>query len=558
MITLRSSTVWSPCRELSLRQTGATLLGVVLTVALAACGEGNILEPSSKARVPVATHASIVVTPNYSAFTTRAEFNGVGAIDHLNGFEDVTGELVYDVGTPYTALGVTYTSDLNTVLMPGIGLGVSSNSMSTEFGAPLTATLGSTDAFTMFGADLTLIGEKTPVGLVVTTNLGSYAFPNLDVPLATTGQKFFGIALSTPGEYLTGFRLTVGGPGTGMLLDNVAVGHVAAKKNADPDASSGGPYTGSEGSSISYAFSATDADGDALTFSWDLGDGTKGSGPVPPSAHTYADNGSYAVMLAVDDGRGGVDTARTTANITNVAPKLAGFSIPSAPIALISGSVNLPVATSFTDPGTADTFIATLDCGSGITAQSSAPNGMAGGVCAFSEPGVYAIQLTVRDDDGGSDTKLASGQVVIYEPAGGWVTGGGWIVSPLGANTIAPTTTGKLTFGFVARYQPGSTIPTGNAEFKLNVGKLDFRSTSLEWLVVGDTKAQLQGRGTVNGGGDYAFLVIAFDGGSGDAVRIRIWQRVSGAVVYDSRPGEPFDAETLTALGGGSVQLHQH
>jgi hypothetical protein len=183
---------------------------------------------------------------------------------------------------------------------------------------------------------------------------------------------------------------------------------------------------------------------------------------------------------------------------------------------------------------------------------------MAGGVCAFSEPGVYAIQLTVRDDDGGSDTKLASGQVVIYEPAGGWVTGGGWIVSPLGANTIAPTTTGKLTFGFVARYQPGSTIPTGNAEFKLNVGKLDFRSTSLEWLVVGDTKAQLQGRGTVNGGGDYAFLVIAFDGGSGDAVRIRIWQRVSGAVVYDSRPGEPFDAETLTALGGGSVQLHQH
>ena len=554
MITLRSSTIW---RESAFRHTGSIRLGVGLTLALGACGEGDILEPPSNARLPVATHASVVTTPNYSAFTTRAEFNGVGAIDHLNGFDEFTGELVYDVGTPYSSLGLTYTSELNSVVGPGIGLGVQSNSMSTEFGAPLTATLGGSDAFTMFGADLTLIGEKTPVGLVISTNVGNYAFNNLDVPLATTGQKFFGIALSTPGEYLIGFRLTVGGPGTGMLIDNVAVGHVAAKRNADPEASVGGPYAGPEGSAVAYAFSAIDADGDALTFSWDLGDGTKGSGSVPPSAHTYADNGSYAIMLAVEDGRGGVDTARTTADISNVAPKLAPFSIPSTPLALIGGSVNVPVATTFSDPGTADTFTATLDCGSGITAQSSAPGGMAGGVCAFSEPGVYAIQLTVRDDDGGSDTKLASGQIVVYDAAAGSLTGGGWIVSPVGANTIAPTTTGKLTFGFVARYQPGSTIPTGNAEFKLSVGKLDFRSTSLEWLVVGETRAQLQGRGTVNGGGDYAFSVVAFDGGSGDAVRIRIWHRVSGAVLYDSRPGEPFDAETLTALGGGSVQLHQ-
>jgi len=557
MITLRSSTVWRPCRESVLRHAGGILLGVVLTLALGACGEGDILEPPSNPRTPVATHASVVVTPNYSAFTTRAEFNAVGAVDYLNGFDDFTGELVDDVGTPYTALGVTYTSELNTVVAPGIGLGVQSNSMSTNFGAPVTATLGSTDAFTMFGADLTIIGEQAPVGLVVSTNLGSYEIDNLDVPLATIGRKFFGVALSTPGEYLTGVRITVGGPVTAIVVDNVAVGHVAAKRNADPEATIGGPYRGSEGSSIAYAFGATDTDGDALTFSWDLGDGTKGSGPVPPLAHTYADNGSYDIMLAVDDGRGGVDTARTKANISNVAPTLAAFSIPTTPLSLAGGSVSLPVATTFTDPGTADTFTATLDCGSGITAQSSAPNGMAGGVCTFSEPGVYAVQLTVRDDDGGSDTEVASGQVVIYDVTGGWVTGGGWIVSPVGANTITPSTSGKLTFGFVARYQPGSTIPTGDAEFKLSVGKLYFQSTSLEWLIVAETKAQLQGRGTVNGGGDYAFSVIAFDGGSADAVRIRIWERVSGAVVYDSRPGEPLNAETLTALGGGSVQLHQ-
>jgi PKD repeat protein len=501
-------------------------------------------------------HAAVVVTTSYSAFDTRSEFNGAGGIDHLNGFDEFTGGLVYEQPTPWTSNGVTYTSGLNIVLGPGVGLGVQSNSVSTEFGAALSATLGSDDAFTMFGADLTQIGAKGPVGLILSTNLGSYSFPNLDVPLATSGRRFFGIALSTPGEYLTGFRVTVGGGSTAILLDNVAVGHVAGR-NADPDASAGGPYAGLEGSSVALNLSGTDADGDALTYSWDLGDGTTGSGTVPPSSHTYADNGAYAIVLAVSDGRGGVDTARATATISNVAPALAAFALPTTPLPLVSGGATLPISTSYTDPGTADTHTASLDCGTGFTAQSAAPNGIAGGTCTFSSPGVYTVRLTVIDDDGGSDTKLASGQVVVFDAAAGSLTGGGWVASPIGANAVAPSTSGKLTFWFVASYQPGATAPSGNAEFKLSAGKLDFRSTSLEWLVVGDANAQLQGRGTVNGAGDYAFSVIASDGSPGDAVRIRIWQRVTGMVVYDSRPAEPFNAEALTTLGGGSIQLHQ-
>ena len=92
-----------------------------------------------------------------------------------------------------------------------------------------------------------------------------------------------------------------------------------------------------------------------------------------------------------------------------------------------------------------------------------------------------------------------------------------------------------------ARYEPGSSIPTGKAELKLNVGKLEFRSTSLDWLVATETSAQFQGRGTVNGSGDYAFSIIVIDGQSTGAVRIRIWHRVSGTILYDSRPGAPLD-----------------
>jgi len=458
--------------------------------------------------------------------------------------------------SPWTTSGVTYTSASNVVLGRVIELGIQSAAISTDFGAPITGTVADSVPVTLFGANLMLIGDKVPVALLLRTNLGSYSF-NLDVPLAADGQRFFGIALSRPGEYVTGFQFSVGGSGSALLLDDVAVGHMGAPNtNADPVASAGGSYVGEEGSAVALALSGTDSDGDALTFSWDLGDGTTGSGAAPPANHVYADNGTYVIMLAVDDGRGGVDTARTTATISNVAPSLAAFSIPATPMGLTPGGITVPVSSSFTDPGTVDTHTASLDCGSGVTAQSEVVGEMASSACSFSSAGVYSIRLTVRDKDGGSDTKLSSAPIVVFDPAGGRLTGGGWVASPAGAVAFAPTAAGKLTFSLNARYEPGSSIPTGKAELNLTVGKLEFRSTSLDWLVATEASAQLQGRGTVNGRGDYAFSVVAIDGQSTGAVRIRIWHRPSGTLLYDSRPGAPLDETGVTVLGGGSIQLH--
>jgi len=39
----------------------------------------------------------------------------------------------------------------------------------------------------------------------------------------------------------------------------------------------------------------------------------------------------------------------------------------------------------------------------------------------------------VRDDGGGSDTRFATGQAVVYDASAGWVTGGGWCVVVGGA-----------------------------------------------------------------------------------------------------------------------------
>ena len=530
------------------------LLVTCLTFVVAACGADDLTAPRVGTNV---AHPSITVTPNYSTFDKRSEFDGAGVVDYLNGFDEFNVDgMFFPQDSPWTTSGVTYTSASNVVLGRVIELGIQSAAISTDFGAPITGTVADSVPVTLFGANLMLIGDKVPVALLLRMNLGNYSF-NLDVPLAADGQRFFGIALSRPGEYVTGFQFSVGGSGSALLLDDVAVGHMGAPNtNADPVASAGGSYVGEEGSAVALALSGTDSDGDALTFSWDLGDGTTGSGAVPPANHVYADNGTYVIMLAVDDGRGGADTARTTATISNVAPSLAAFSIPATPMGLTPGGITVPVSSSFTDPGTVDTHTASLDCGSGVTAQSDVVGEMASSACSFSSAGVYSIRLTVRDKDGGSDTKLSSAPIVVFDPAGGRLTGGGWVASPAGAVAFAPTAAGKLTFSLNARYEPGSSIPTGKAELNLTVGKLEFRSTSLDWLVATEASAQVQGRGTVNGSGDYAFSVVAMDGQSTGAVRIRIWHRTSGTLLYDSRPGAPLDETGVTALGGGSIQLH--
>ncbi len=74
--------------------------------------------------------------------------------------------------------------------------------------------------------------------------------------------------------------------------------------------------------------------------------------------------------------------------------------------------------------------------------------------------------------------------IVVYDPNGGFVTGGGWIDSPAGAYTADPSLTGKATFGFVARYQKGANAPDGNTQFQFHAAGFTFKSTSYEWLVV--------------------------------------------------------------------------
>jgi len=83
--------------------------------------------------------------------------------------------------------------------------------------------------------------------------------------------------------------------------------------NSPPVADAGGPYSGSVGTAIAFDGSASyDADGSPLSYAWDFGDGTTGTGVAP--SHVYAAAGDYTVTLVVNDGD--LDSAPSTTTAT--------------------------------------------------------------------------------------------------------------------------------------------------------------------------------------------------------------------------------------------------
>jgi hypothetical protein len=142
------------------------------------------------------------------------------------------------------------------------------------------------------------------------------------------------------------------------------------------------------------------------------------------------------------------------------------------------------------------------------------------------------------------------------------VTGGGWINSPAGSYAANPSLTGQATFGFVAKYVIGSSTPTGNTQFHLQVGDFRFSSTRYDYLVVAAGKAKYKGEGTINGVGGYGFMLTAIDGDmkdppGPDGFRMRIWNIASGAVVYDNVAGAVEDSYSAANLAGGSIVVHR-
>jgi hypothetical protein len=235
----------------------------------------------------------------------------------------------------------------------------------------------------------------------------------------------------------------------------------------------------------------------------------------------------------------------------NGAPEILSLYSPADPIAV---NEPVPISAEFIDDGVLD-HTATINWGDGSTDTVYPVDGFSiSENHPYTTAGVYTITLTVTDGAGESDTKTSEQYVVVYDPEGGFVTGGGWIESPAGAYSDDPELTGKATFGFVSKYKKGATVPTGNTEFQFHVADLNFKSTSYDWLVIAGSKAMYKGTGTINGVGEYKFMLTAIDG-SPDKFRIKIWEDDETTPIYDNQNSN--DADLTTAIGGGSIIVHK-
>ncbi|CAL9619582.1 hypothetical protein SUDANB38_05848 [Streptomyces sp. enrichment culture] len=322
-----------------------------------------------------------------------------------------------------------------------------------------------------------------------------------------------------------------------------------------PVADAGPDKSVAEGSSVALDGSGShDADGIVTSYAWggaDAGVGTLSNADAPVATYNGLDDGADTVSLTVTDDNGLVDDDSATVTVQNVAPSLTLTSCPVDPAAV---NTDVSFTGTFTDPGTLDTHEMTVDWGDGTT--TTPVTSPVGATHQYAAAGIYDIAVTVTDDDGGSDTETC-GFVVVYDPEGGFVTGGGWITSPAGAYPADPSATGRANFGFVSKYKNGATEPSGSTEFQFKAGAMNFHSGDHQWLVVAGDKAIFKGTGTVNGSEGYSFMLTATDA-SPDRFRMKIWKTADSALVYDNQMGAADTAAPTTALSGGSIVIHKN
>ncbi len=219
------------------------------------------------------------------------------------------------------------------------------------------------------------------------------------------------------------------------------------------------------------------------------------------------------------------------------------------------GAINTSIAFdgSFSSDPENDPLTYSWSFGDGGTAAEATP------AHVYTAAGVYQVCLTVSD--GEFDSASACTLAVVYDPSAGFVTGGGWINSPAGAFLADDNLAGKATFGFVSRYQKGASLPSGNTAFAFDLAGLSFASSSYEWLVVNQSgaNAQFKGSGLINGAADpngsaYKFMLWASDGAStssADTFRIKIWWEDAAGMhdVYDNGVAQP--------IGAGNIVVHK-
>ncbi|MCW8999817.1 MAG: PKD domain-containing protein, partial [Kangiellaceae bacterium] len=189
--------------------------------------------------------------------------------------------------------GMTITVDYNTSGCRAVGANVDPTA---SFTAPSSAEVGEAVSFDASSSNDT-------DGTIV-----AYAWDFGDGQTGTGSNPTHTFA--SAGNFAVTLTVTDNRDGTATTTQSI---NITAVINDPPTANANGPYTVNLGDTLIFdSTGSSDPEGNPLTYTWDFGDGSAGTGASP--SHTYAAVGSYNVGLTVTDD-GGL-TASSSATVT--------------------------------------------------------------------------------------------------------------------------------------------------------------------------------------------------------------------------------------------------
>lgn len=148
-----------------------------------------------------------------------------------------------------------------------------------------------------------------------------------------------------------------------------------------------------EGRTCAFTDASSDGEGDVVSWSWDFGDGAGSTEQHP--IHTYAADGTYAIVLTATDDEG----LSASSSMELIVP------IPNEPPTASFTSACDGYTCDFTDTSSdPDGSVVTWswDFGDGATSTAQSPSH------TYATAGAFTVTLTVTDDDGDTDEVTAT------------------------------------------------------------------------------------------------------------------------------------------------------
>lgn len=256
------------------------------------------------------------------------------------------------------------------------------------------------------------------------------------------------------------------------------------------------PPTSIVAGSTTVTFDATgsDADGDTLSYTWAMGDGSTAA--TSTFNYIYGTAGTYSPQLTVSDGNGGIIVQSFSVTVApqsgNQAP-VAGTIVLDTTTGVAPLAVNGSVGTGWSDPEN-QTLTYTWDWGDG-TSSTGVSNGH-----TYTSAGTYTLRLIGSDPGGLSATATATITVLplncditegyFLNPASGTTRN---LIKLSGTNNTPKNTS----FRFVAKTNVACTTLTGRIPYINETGAADVFLVVLSATTSGNVKVWT-GDGSVN------------------------------------------------------------